>query len=70
MSEMVECLSGFAYEDRPFALTWESQRQEIIRILAEWRTPQDKFFLVWTASDKRYRLVYHIPDATWQVEQA
>ena len=40
MGELVECHSGFTYAERPVALTWEGQRLEITRILAEWHSPE------------------------------
>jgi hypothetical protein len=69
MSELVECHSGFAYEDRPVALTWEGQRLEIVWVLAEWRTPGKKYFHVCTTSGREFRLDYNMGTAVWQVEQ-
>jgi putative sterol carrier protein len=69
MSEIVECHSGFAYADRPVALTWEGQRLEIRRILAEWRTPEQNRFRVRTSDGREFELAYsHITDE-WRVEQ-
>jgi hypothetical protein len=70
MSELVECHSGFTYPDRPIALTWEGQRLEIARILAEWRTPEKIHFRVRTADSREFELEYsHITDE-WQVENS
>ena len=69
MGEMVECHSGFAYAERPVALTWEGQRLEIQRILAEWRTPEHNRFRVRTSGGREFELAYsHVTDE-WQIEQ-
>ena len=68
MSELVECHSGFAYADRPVALTWEGQRLEITRILAEWRTPQENHFRVRTSDDREFELAYNQTLDEWQIK--
>jgi hypothetical protein len=70
MGELVECHSGFAYEDRPVALTWEGQRLEIVRILDEWRTPYGKRYYVRTNDGREFKLAYSLATVVWQVEQA
>ena len=70
MGELVECHSGFVYEDKPVALNWEGQRLEIVRILAEWRTPQKKHFQVRTTDGREFKLAYSLATVVWQVEQA
>jgi hypothetical protein len=69
MGELVECHSGFTYADRPVALTWEDQRLEITRILAEWRTPGIKHFRVRTSDDREFKLAYSQTTDEWQIEQ-
>ncbi|HTX92659.1 MAG TPA: hypothetical protein VMC09_15720 [Anaerolineales bacterium] len=69
MDKIVECHSGFAYAERPMALTWESRRLEIVRILAEWRTPGQKHFRVRTTDGMEFSLVYSEINDEWQVEQ-
>jgi putative sterol carrier protein len=67
MGELVECHSGFIYADRPVALTWEGQRLEIIRILAEWRTPENKHFRVRTTDGREFELAYSLAMDEWQI---
>ena len=67
MSELVECHSGFAYADRPVALTWEGRRLEITRILAEWRTPQENHFRVRTSHGLEFELAYNQTLEEWQI---
>jgi putative sterol carrier protein len=68
MSELVECHSGFAYVDRPVALTWEGRRLEITRILAEWRTPQENHFRVRTSDGREFELAYSQTMDEWQIK--
>jgi hypothetical protein len=70
MGELVECHSGYAYEDRPVALTWEGQCLEIVRILDEWRTPYEKQYYVCTTDGREFKLAYCFATVVWQVEQA
>ena len=67
MGEIVECHSGFAYADRPVALTWEDQRLEILRILAEWRTPEQNWFRVRTSDEREFELAYSHATDEWKI---
>ena len=67
MSEIVECHSGFAYADRPVALTLEDQRLEIQRILAEWRTPEQNRFRVITIDGREFELAYSHATNEWNI---
>jgi hypothetical protein len=69
MGELVECHSGFIYADRPIALTWEGLRLEIVRILAEWRTPEKIYFRVRTTNGWEFELAYNLAMDEWQVKQ-
>ena len=68
MAELVECQSGFTYADRPVALTWEGQRLEITRILAEWRTPENNHFRVCIADGREFELAYSQSLDEWQIK--
>lgn len=67
MGELVECHSGFTYAERPVALTWEGLRLKIVEILAEWRTPEEKHFLVQTTDGRKFTLAYSQSTDTWQI---
>jgi hypothetical protein len=69
MNEIVECHSGFAYADRPVALTWEGQRLEIIQIVVEWRTPQEKHFQVRTNDKRIFHIIYHEIENEWKIHE-
>jgi putative sterol carrier protein len=67
MGELVECHSGFTYADKPVALNWEGRRLEIVEILAEWRTPDEKHFLVQTTAGRKFTLAYSQSTDEWQI---
>jgi putative sterol carrier protein len=69
MGELVECHSGFNYAEKPVALTWESQRLEIAKIMAQWRSPQARHFRVRTNNGLEFELSYREADNEWQINQ-
>jgi hypothetical protein len=62
MGELVECLSGFTYADKPVALSWEGRRLEIIVIQAEWLSPDGRHFRVRTNDGQDFELIYFETD--------
>ena len=62
MGELVECLSGFRYADKPVALSWEDRRLEIIVIQAEWLSPDGRHFRVHTNDGQDFELIYRETD--------
>jgi hypothetical protein len=68
MGQIVECHSGFTYADRPLALTWEGQHLEIVKILSEWRTPENNHFRVRTTDGREFELAYSQVTDEWQIE--
>jgi hypothetical protein len=69
MAEIVECHSGFTYAERPVGLTWEGHRLEIVRTLAEWRTPEKNCFRVRTSDGREFELAYSHATDEWKIEQ-
>ena len=69
MDELVECLSGFTYADKPVALTWEGRRLEIVVITAEWRTPDERHFRVRTTNGLDFELTFGEAVNEWQITQ-
>jgi hypothetical protein len=59
MGELVECHSDTTYAEKPVALTWEGRRLEIVHILAQWRTPDERRFRVRTNDGREFELSYH-----------
>jgi len=69
MSEIVVCHSDFTYAEKPVALTYLGQRLEVAAILAQGRTPQEKWFQVRTGDGRVFRLAYGEVSGEWQVHQ-
>jgi len=69
MSELVECNSGFAYAEKPVALTWEGQRLEITSILSQWRLPGQMCFRVETSDGQVFELFYGEREDEWRIHQ-
>ena len=69
MSESVECHSGFTYAEKPVALTFLGRRLEVAEILAQGRTPQEKWFQVRTSDGRVFRLAYGEVSGEWQIQQ-
>ena len=65
--DIVECLSGNEYADRPLALTWGRQKLEIAAIIAQWHGPNEKGFRVQAVNGQVFELIYReVPDE-WNV---
>ncbi len=67
MTGLVECHSGSEYAERPIALTWGGQRLEVVEVMARWRIPEGKCFLVRTSDGQAFELVYHELEDAWSV---
>jgi len=67
MNNLVECHSDYTYAEKPVALTWEGQRQEIVAVLAEWRTPVERRFRVRTRDGQEFELSYGEQTGEWQI---
>ena len=61
------CRSDSEYAERPVALYWQGRRLEISQILARWRTPEGKHFLVEVQENALFDLYYDECLKTWQV---
>ncbi len=70
MTETVECHSGYAYAERPLALTWQGQRLAIASILEQVRVPAGKRFRVRTQDGQEFELVYHEVTDEWRIHQS
>jgi hypothetical protein len=70
MSFPVICRSDSNYAERPLALFWQGQRYEIIEIVARWRTPAGRRFLVKTEDLMLFDLYYDENEKSWQVSQS
>ena len=69
MGAVVECRSEFTFAEKPVALTWEGERREIVQILAQWRTPDEKRFRVRTSDGHEFELSYREAADEWKIYQ-
>ena len=69
MSAIVECHSGYDYADKPVALTYLDRRLEIVTILAQGRTPDEKWFRVRTDDGQLFHLSYRRTSDDWQIQK-
>jgi hypothetical protein len=67
MAEFVECHSDYTYAERPIALTWDGRRLEIVKILAQRRTPDEKRFRVRTSDEQEFELSYREAVDEWRI---
>ncbi len=65
----VECHSGFAYAERPVAITWQGRRVEIRQVLDRWRSPQGRNFRVETEDGQEFELLYNEAADEWQIKE-
>jgi hypothetical protein len=66
-AELVECHSGFAYAERPIALTWEGRRLEIAEVEAAWRIPGGRCFRVRVQDGRLFELFYGELYDEWRI---
>lgn len=60
--EQVSFHSGHTYAQRPVAFTWNERNHQVEAVLAEWKTPDHKIFLVRTTSGDEFELVVELED--------
>lgn len=65
----VECISSSIYPERPIALIWDGQRQEVKAIEAQWRTPEGVGFRVLTTDGQNFELFYGESTDEWNIHQ-
>jgi len=69
MIESVECHSGFTYAEKPLALTYLGRRREVAEILAQGRTPDEKWFRIRTHDGQLFLLRYAEASGDWKIQQ-
>jgi hypothetical protein len=69
MVNPVECHSGHEYAERPIAVHWDGKRCQIEAVIAEWRTPEGKGFLVLAENGYIFRLFYNQDIDNWKIEE-
>jgi hypothetical protein len=69
LSARVECHSGSGYAERPLALHFEGKRLEIEAVVAQWRAPSERFFVVRTAGGRRFEVIYNEAQDAWRMKE-
>jgi hypothetical protein len=70
VTDPVICRSEGDYAERPVALYWKGQRVEITEILARWRLPEGRRFLVRVEGEVLFDLFYHEQLSTWRISES
>ena len=65
----VICHSSSSYAERPLEVRDGEHRYMVEQIVAEGRTPEEKWFKVVTACGQRLTLQYNISADTWSVPE-
>lgn len=65
--EIVECLSGSSYGERPIALTWQKSRLRIEAIEDSWRIPAGRRFRVRVEDGRVFQLEYSSETDEWRI---
>ena len=66
---IVECHSGFAYAERPVAITWQGQRRIVAALLEQARTPAGRRFRIRTRDGQEFELIYFEATDEWEIHQ-
>ncbi len=56
--EQVSFYSGHSHAERPVAFTWNDKCYQVENVIAEWRTPDGKIFLVQTTDGQKFELIW------------
>ncbi|MBN2045337.1 MAG: hypothetical protein JW757_09985 [Anaerolineales bacterium] len=63
----VRCASGYTYAQRPVGFTYAGQEYQVRQVIAEWRQPSEKKFIVLTESSVQFELSYEIETHLWRI---
>ena len=69
VSNHVFCHSGHEFAERPTAFIWQGERHQVKDVVARWRTPYGKRFLVRTADTRIFTVIYNESSGFWRIEQ-
>jgi hypothetical protein len=65
----VSCYSGDTYAKKPTTLTWQGEKLIVTKILSEWKTPDEKVFVVQAEDDHIFKLIYDLSSEKWQIAE-
>ncbi len=64
----VDCYAGFRGDETPRRFTRGDQLVEILAVVAQWRTPDHRYFKVRTA-DETYILRHDVTSGGWELTE-
>ncbi|MCX5891510.1 MAG: hypothetical protein NTW80_00775 [Deltaproteobacteria bacterium] len=65
--DRVETYSGYRLHERPRHFTFQGERLEVARVLAQWQEPEHLAFSVAAHNSRRYLLKYHQMHDAWEI---
>ncbi len=65
--DRVETYSGYRLHECPRHFTFQGERLEVTRVLAQWQEPENLTFIVVTPNSRRYLLKYHQLHDAWEI---
>lgn len=60
--DQVSFYSGHSFAQRPLSFTWNERQYQVEEVLVEWKTPDEKIFLVRTTEGEEFELVLELDD--------
>jgi len=63
----VNCYSGYTYAESPRSFRWEDRQYEVEEIESAWQEPGERYFLVRTRENKRFKLCYNETGKKWSL---
>ena len=68
-TDQVFCHSGYEFAERPTAFIYGGERFPVEKVVARWRIPHGKRFLVQTVENRTFILQYDETSSEWSIKQ-
>ena len=66
----VDCYAGARGDETPRRFTRGDQHVEILAVVAQWRTPDHRYFRVATAAKETYTLRQDVTSGGWELTES
>ena len=67
-SELVRCISSHTYAQRPVSFTYKDREYQVKQMIAEWREPSEKSFIVLSECGQRFKLSFDYEEQVWRIQ--
>jgi hypothetical protein len=64
----VKCYSGYRAAERPTSFVWAGKSYAVESIIKQWRTPEERGFLVRVQGGEQYMLTHHENADEWALQ--